>query len=482
MGWKGEGMVKNETRQVGSSETGRVECPLADGRVLDSGVGRNDECMRGQFVVAGAPRGTARFALAARIRGVRGAARRRGGVYILVLGSGVLVMVIGLSALMAIRVERWAAEGSTDLVQARVNAQTAIDMGMWRISQNPNWRTTYVNGVWELNRNTTVGSYTLSGVDPIDANLSDDVMDPLLLMGTGQAGQATYRLQATLTADAKGVGALTTSLSAGGGIALNGATVTSDQTISSNSTVTSTGSVVNADVESVGAIGGSGYAGTTTTPVEVKTFPDGTAFDYYIANGTVISMNTLTRVLDTTRSVVDSILSDSANPYGAVNPQGIYVIPAAGARVYIGNSEIKGTLVILDPGPGSRISGNVHAVPGALGLPTILVRGNMEWRTSDEPDTGLLYATLSVVNLEFVVEDRSALPNAIEGLVYVSGNLNQTSGKMNLDGLLMVGGSVNSSGTMNITYQAGMVDDPSPGFAATAKMVFAAGSWRPIVN
>ena len=119
---------------------------------------------------------------------------RRASIYVAVLGTAILVTVIGLSALMTIRIERTYSEGTSDLAQARMHARSAIEIGIHRIDTDLDWRNTYVSGVpWEEDQPIGNGTYTLEGVDQ-DGNLADDNTDPVVLTGTGVQGQARYKL------------------------------------------------------------------------------------------------------------------------------------------------------------------------------------------------------------------------------------------------------------------------------------------------
>lgn len=128
-------------------------------------------------------------------------ARRRGSVYILVLGASLIVATIGISALMAARVQRRAVVITADMTQARENARVAIDRALWDIKVNPSsWRSSLAGGSYSSG---TLGGGTLSltAVDPVDGNLTNNNTDPVVLTGTGNVGQATYILEVTLNPD-----------------------------------------------------------------------------------------------------------------------------------------------------------------------------------------------------------------------------------------------------------------------------------------
>lgn len=131
------------------------------------------------------------------------AARERGSVYILVLGASLLVALIGVSSLMAVRVQRRAVNITADQVQARELARAGIDHVMWCVKDDPTgivWRTQLNNNDY-LNRSFAGGTFSVSGIDPVDGNLTDDIIDPVALTSTGVYGDAKYILGVTLNGD-----------------------------------------------------------------------------------------------------------------------------------------------------------------------------------------------------------------------------------------------------------------------------------------
>ncbi len=128
-------------------------------------------------------------------------ARHRGSVYVLVLGASLLVAVIGISSLMAARVQRRATTASTDMIQARELARTAVDRILWGIVTYPTtWRVIYGSG-YLTNVPFGNGTFTAALMDPVDGDLFNNTTDPVVLTGTGNVGQATYILEVTLNGD-----------------------------------------------------------------------------------------------------------------------------------------------------------------------------------------------------------------------------------------------------------------------------------------
>ncbi len=130
--------------------------------------------------------------------------RRRGSIYVMVLGAVVSVMVIGLSAVTALRIERRSVGLITDFSQARFYAQSAIEMGFCWISDDANWRTNRPHGVWVADQPIGDGSFTLEVVDPNDGNLADDPNHAFVLTGTGTCGDTRFLLQVMVVPDSGG--------------------------------------------------------------------------------------------------------------------------------------------------------------------------------------------------------------------------------------------------------------------------------------
>ncbi len=125
--------------------------------------------------------------------------RRRGSSYVFFMGTAMIVTIIGLSALMAVRIQRRGAEGSNGLAAARFYAQSAIEHGFAMINQNPDWRTDLTSGFWITEQVLHGGTHSLEAtfIDDGDAKLEND---DLVLTGTGVHGPASHRTQVFLNA------------------------------------------------------------------------------------------------------------------------------------------------------------------------------------------------------------------------------------------------------------------------------------------
>ncbi len=395
------------------------------------------------------------------------------------LGCATIVGVIGISALTLVRIERIAATDASDFAQARLNARAGVELGLLRISDDPNWRANYPNGLWETDQPIGSGTYSIEGIDPNDGDLTNSDDDSLTLTGIGAQGEARYRLQVILVPEADPLSCLEVSLHAQNDASFNSATLNGDQTISANNNVTESGSTINSDVEAVNAITGTGYNGKTTSGITPRAMPDqATVFDYYVTNGTSIAVPGCL--------FEDRLLSPASNPFGPVDSRGIYVVDCLGQNVTITNSRIVGTLVLLNAGPNSQIKPAVNLEPAVANLPTLLVAGNL----TVDSGSSLLSESSTAVNFNPVgtpyqgLEDgdtNDTYPAVVTGLVYVSGTLT-TSNNAAFEGVVVVGNTFAGAGNVTLTYSTAFFNNPPPGFRSAVQMRVATGSWRHMVD
>ncbi len=117
--------------------------------------------------------------------------RQRGSVYLMVLGASMLVTVIGVSALLSVRVQQRAAATVASAEQADLLAMTAIDQALYQIGHVTDWRNRYSNDVWTSEVSFGGGRYSFKLVDETDGNLADDIDEPVRVYGRATLGGAT---------------------------------------------------------------------------------------------------------------------------------------------------------------------------------------------------------------------------------------------------------------------------------------------------
>ena len=219
---------------------------------------------------------------------------RVGGIYIAVLGTALVVALLGMTALIGQRLQNRMIVASAGIRQAQLNANTAVELGLLAMKQDTNWRTTYSDGNWFVNRSATAGACTLSVADPIDGNLANNADDPIVMTGIGYSGDAQQRVKVTVDPRKTPLSCLRSAVAVGDAITLNGDILRTNG-LTTASSVSANASSVYGKVEAV-TVSGSTYNGTTTQVLAEKrpTMPDWTSvFSYYRTNGAEISINSL---------------------------------------------------------------------------------------------------------------------------------------------------------------------------------------------
>jgi hypothetical protein len=129
-------------------------------------------------------------------------ARSRGSVYVLVLGASLIVAAIGISAVLAARVQLRTTQDSADRTETRQLARSAIDMGLFTVQRNPDtWRKVFSSGTIPTDMPLGSGTITLTATDSVDGDFLNNDTDPVVLLGTGTIGQAQYMLEVTINGD-----------------------------------------------------------------------------------------------------------------------------------------------------------------------------------------------------------------------------------------------------------------------------------------
>lgn len=223
-----------------------------------------------------------------------GRRQRRGSLYVSVVMVGAIVSVLGMSALLVGRLNSRAHQGLANSTMARLNAQSALRLGMLMIENDPNWRYANTNDEWLTDVSLGNGTFSLLVTDPSDNDLSDASADPVVLTGIGRKGEAVHRLEITLAPLYRGYDCLQSAIHSGSDLNFKQANATADHVLSVNRQVKATSSSVFADVEAVTRIMGADYYGLTTVDAASRTLPSpAEVLDFYQANGTDINVSDL---------------------------------------------------------------------------------------------------------------------------------------------------------------------------------------------
>lgn len=402
-------------------------------------------------------------------------------MYVAVLGCAMIVAVIGLSALMATRVERQYARGTGDFAQARLYAQSAVEMGLHRIANDPNWRSTYPNGVWESNQLIGDGTYTLEGTDPDVQPLNNNDMDQLVLTGTGMQGDARYKLQVTLDAVIDPIEALRTAIHAGsitvtGGKALTatGAPVSANGLLQLDGGATVTG-----DVEAGSLSNGGTITGTITVPAPPKDMPDAAVFSMYAGIATPMAAPT---------AIDKAVIAPGLNPWGATNPEGVYMISMAGGALNITDSRIHGTLVVQMNGGTVVLDKAVLLQSFRADYPVLIVDGNVELlfpsdgNSLSEPvlATNFNPAGAPYEGASDDLQD-DTYPSEIQGLVHMTGTLRLAT-TARVRGVVICESAVTADDNNEIVHDPDLYANPPWGYTTPPVMKISPGTWQRVVD
>jgi hypothetical protein len=252
---------------------------------------------------------------------------RSGSIYIAVLGTAMIVGLLGMSAMIGQRLQNRMVSTSGDVRQAQLNANTAIELGLLAMKSDTNWRTTYSNGNVLANRATNAGTCTLTvrNVPDPGTPLSTNSDDPVILLGVGNSGDAIQRAKVTIDPRKDPLSSLRYSVATGGAITLQSDTLRTAGVISSN-TISATSAQVYGKVEATSATGSSYNSGTTiVTSAKRPAMPDWTTvFSYYRTNGVSLDINSLpswsTINLARNAGIESSVTGTSNDPNWIVGP------------------------------------------------------------------------------------------------------------------------------------------------------------------
>ncbi len=396
-----------------------------------------------------------------------------------------MVAAISLGGMAFARTRAASNKLRRDEVQSRVVARSAIELARSLIKADSSWRNNRVNGTWASD-DLLDAHYEVSVTNPSGA-LNNSALDSVIVVGDATVGLSRQRLSVQLDAKTVPLNCLAIPLVVGGAVSAATSTLNpAGATVATNLSFTSILATIRPNVEASTTIVGTGFAGTTSAGVAARTLPSSTVFDSYIASGTSIAIGSLP-VVSTKPTLQKCVLSPASNPYGATNANGIYVIDCQGQSLVVTNCRIVGTLVVLNPGASTAVTGGVRWMPAVSNYPCLLVRGNMLLQFSganlsestqatnfNPPGTPYIYPTGTTDT-----DTSDSYPSSIMGLVYASGNV--TTSNSPTISMLIAGGNLTLGGTVTLAYDSTYYNSPPPGFY-TVTMTPSQGSWRRVTD
>jgi hypothetical protein len=418
---------------------------------------------------------------------------RRGGAYVVVLSTALIVALMGLGSILAGRVRLRTAQTGNDAAEARLYALSGTEAARLWIQQDNNWRVNYPGTRFGVDNSRPFGggSFTVELEDPADGSLANRPNDTALLTATGVKGNARQLVQVRLQAKPTPLPALGFALHANGQIRVTsgGSLTASASAVSTNGNVQNSGTITG-DVE-IGAssITAAGTInGVLRTAVGAKQFPPRSVIDMYADLGTPINPGPL---------IENRVLAPRHNvwPGGGTNTDGVYVVRTT-SDLTIRYSRIHGTLVVICPGRTVTIDGNVLLHAYRADYPVLIIDGNavFQYDSSTSLQEPLLGVNYNPDTAPFPGYDDDGLlgdlldsfPSDIEGLVHVTGTVTfRNSAK--IKGLLLCESAagtdaVRVEGTNSIEYDKNLFTNPPQGYAESIKMMVEPNSWKRVVR
>lgn len=413
---------------------------------------------------------------------------RGGYLYIGVMVTATIVSIIGFASMTVARTQLRNATMGQDDELVRGLAQSGIELGIAQINNDPSWQTNISHGV-EL----PAGGVSANG-GTMHWQLDNDGGGGKLLTGIGRKGDAEVRLQVGVgSGGSNTVGA---PLLVGGTLWIGNFTTTETLNVNGgpircNSTVTNWGNLTG-DLEAQGFNNSGSYTGTSTVPSAIHDLPDPlTVFDYYVSEGTLIPNGPLDDGLGGL-SLSDVVLSPSSNPYGSPDPDGIYVINAAGKSLSIQTLRVVGTLVVINGGDIS-IKKEVNFEPAYSNYPSLMVDGNLEITINDnslsESDNSTNFNPAGTPWQGNTDSDQSdSYPSRMAGVIYCRNNLfidgKNAGNAARFNGVIICDGNVTIEKDAQPSIDLDPIPggNPPPGFGVSSSGQITPGSWKRIAS
>jgi len=405
--------------------------------------------------------------------------RRRGSTYIMVLGTAMIISVVGMAAVSIRRVRVRSAGETNDFATARLLAFSGAEHATVRINADTDWRTTY-NGA-TVQQTVDGGTFSWHVIDPVDSDLTDDVSEAATIVITGTYNDTSYTLRLGVTVVGNtSTAALTYAVMANTDVEVEeGKTVTiTGAALAANNNVKVEGSAaLNADVYSASVMLEEGKSppagvinGTVTVLGASVSMPSSGLFDTYKALATTITIDCSGQGGG---KMEKGLLSPTSNPWGSTNADGVYYIDTGGGDLTIDKARIYGTLII-DPGSGKVKIGEDGAVlmqNFRSDYPTLMVNGKLEADLASGTD---LTEAIAETNLNPAGspyeggtdgDSSDSYPNEIHGLVHTFGETKLKSTTI-IRGALICENTVKFEGDAQVIYDSNLSTSPPSGYTA----------------
>lgn len=409
---------------------------------------------------------------------------RSGTIYIAVLGAATIVMILGLSGLTAVRIKTRIARSEGQIRQARIFAHSAVQLGLFHIQRDADWRNTFSNDTWIP---SIYEGHKLSWkiVDEQDGNLADDPTEPVRVHGKGVRGSTVQLLSVVLEVTKPDpIEPLRTAVHSDAELHVkrDASLTVTGAPASSNGKFQNDGMVLGS-VEATHQAGGGIVTDIMTISALTKDMPDVAVFNDYRSRATEIPH---------AGHIDRQVLTPKLNEYvlGRLNADGVYYINTDGRDLQIKNARIHGTLVV-DAGAGKVIlKQHLNMRNFRSDYPVLIVLGaveiNIEGGALDEVTYAHNFNPIGAPYQGHSDSDQfDRYASEIRGLVHATGNISFPGSSSKVVGTVIAQGDVAVSGNPQIHHNLDLVVHPPKGYSKSdpgGKIRMVPGSWRKVTN
>jgi hypothetical protein len=376
---------------------------------------------------------------------------RRGTIYVLVLSIAGLLAAISVGAGAYTSAETRRTREAEASGVARAAAQSAIEATVGMIQADPtgaDWKPLAELADFAATRSlgnaaVSVGIASSDGTTPLTEWTESVHIDAFARHGGWQHG-----LRATLEPVVTNLEALGHPIVVGGNLRVNGTSLTGEGIAVTNGVIQASSADIHIGTLASGTTGSTFHVAPTIRP-EPMTLPDSSVISLYLARATIIEISQLTG-----NRLEKVVLSSGSNPFGSTNASGIYAVRCDGQHLRISDLRVHGTLILIEPGHNTIITGHVFFEQRATNQPVFLVDGSISIETDSydfsEEDQGInLNPTGSPFRGVTDTDTTDFYPSVFEGIVYVSGDV-ESSDLTTIEGSLIVGGNMTITGPMSV--------------------------------
>lgn len=398
---------------------------------------------------------------------MRGLSRcRRGSLYVVVLITSLIVSLGMLTGLkMATRGVRERQDG-LDACLARSTAQSGLSIALARIASQADWDDKYPSAAVTSWERVGMGDFRFALTSPSGRHqpLSSE---PIFLNCWAKVNRAENATQIAIQPRYRPHQALRHAAFASGQIDLDWqwwGSLSTDGTVHA----------------------ASGYTGNTAAlaakqvgdPSIQDTKVSEQWIDYYTSIGVEIPLSSLTYKSEHNSYFLEHVLlSPNHNPFKTgTSSSGVYYIRANNQRIHVSYVRVVGTLILLDTAVNSSITDRVFCEPASPSMPTLLVKGSINFQASNLG----LYESWRPVNYNpngtpyrgaSDSDTQDSYPSIIRGLVYATGDIYcgrlnwYENNSMAIHGAIFSGGTIKCWGPLKIFYDPSLERALIPGFS-----------------